>query len=43
MFKNPFKRSKSMATEQNQDAQDLQQEQADQQTQAENEQAEVAV
>ncbi|WP_180178494.1 nucleotide exchange factor GrpE [Acinetobacter sp. YH01005] len=32
-----------MATEQNQDAQDLQQEQAEQQTQAENEQAEVSV
>ena len=32
-----------MATEQNQDAQDLQQEQAAQQTQAENEQAEVSV
>jgi molecular chaperone GrpE len=46
MFKNPFKRSKSMATEQNQDAQDLGQEQAEQQTvetQAETEQAEVSV
>jgi molecular chaperone GrpE len=43
MFKNPFKRSKSMATEQNQDAQDLEQEQAEQQTQAETEQAEVSV
>ena len=32
-----------MATEQNQDAQDLQQEQAEQQTHAENEQAEVSV
>ena len=32
-----------MATEQNQDAQDLQQEQAEQQTQAETEQAEVSV
>ena len=32
-----------MATEQNQQAQDLQQEQAEQQTQAENEQAEVSV
>lgn len=42
MFKNPFKRSKSMATEQNQDAQ----EQAEQQTaesQAETEQTEVSV
>ncbi len=27
MFKNPFKRSKSMATEQNEQAQDLEQEQ----------------
>src|SRR5699024_8206010 len=43
MFKNSFKRSKSMATEQNQYAQDLQQEQAEKQTQAENEQAEVSV
>jgi molecular chaperone GrpE len=46
MFKNPFKRSKSMATEQNQDAQDLGQEQAEQQTvesQAEPEQSEVTV
>jgi molecular chaperone GrpE len=46
MFKNPFKRSKSMTTEQNEHAQDLQQEQADQQTaqtQAETEQADVSV
>jgi molecular chaperone GrpE len=46
MFKNPFKRSKSMAAEQNEQAQDLGQEQADQQTaqtQAETEQAEVSV
>jgi len=46
MFKNPFKRSKSMTTEQNEQAQDLQQEQADQQaaqTQAETEQADVSV
>jgi len=46
MFKNPFKRSKSMATEQNQDAQDLGQEQAEQQaaeSQAETEQTEVSV
>jgi molecular chaperone GrpE len=44
MFKNPFKRSKSMATEQNQEAQDLAQEQAEQQTaQAETEQVEVTV
>ena len=46
MFKNPFKRSKSMATEQNQDAQDLGQEQAEQKTaesQAETEQAAVSV
>jgi molecular chaperone GrpE len=46
MFKNPFKRSKSMATEQNQDAQDLGQEQAEQQTaetQAETEQVDVSV
>jgi len=46
MFKNPFKRSKSMATEHNQDAQDLQQEQVEQdttQTQAETEQAGVSV
>jgi molecular chaperone GrpE len=46
MFKNPFKRSKSMATEHNQDAQDLQQEQVEQdttQTQAETEQADVSV
>jgi hypothetical protein len=46
MFKNPFKRSKSMATEHNQEAQDLGQEQADSQTaqtQAETEQAEVSV
>jgi len=46
MFKNPFKRSKSMATEQNQDAQDLEQEQAERPTaesQAETEQAEVSV
>ena len=44
MFKNPFKRSKSMATEHNQEAQDLEQEQAESQTaqtQAETEQAEV--
>ena len=46
MFKHPFKRSKSMTTEQNEQAQDLQQEQADQQaaqTQAETEQADVSV
>ena len=44
MFKNPFKRSKSMATEQNDQAQELEQEQAEQQTaQAEPEQAEVTV
>jgi len=46
MFKNPFKRSKSMASEQNQDAQDLEQEQAERPTpesQAETEQAEVSV
>jgi molecular chaperone GrpE len=46
MFKNPFKRSKSMTTEQNEQAQDLQQEPADQQTaqtQAETEQADVSV
>jgi molecular chaperone GrpE len=44
MFKNPFKRSKSMATEQNQDAQDLGQEQAaEQEAQAVNEQTEVSV
>jgi molecular chaperone GrpE len=46
MFKNPFKRSKSMATEQNEQAQDLGQEQAEQQTaqtQADSEQAEVTV
>jgi molecular chaperone GrpE len=46
MFKNPFKRSKSMATEQNEQAQQLEQEQAEQdtaQTQAETEQAEVSV
>jgi molecular chaperone GrpE len=45
MFKNPFKRSKSMATEQNQEAQDLQPEQATEQqaAQAETEQAEVTV
>jgi molecular chaperone GrpE len=45
MFKNPFKRSKSMATEQNQDAQDLQQEQALEQETAQTgtEQAEVSV
>jgi len=46
MFKNPFKRSKSMATEQNEQAQDLEQEQATQeveQTQAEPEQVEVTV
>jgi Molecular chaperone GrpE (heat shock protein) len=46
MFKNPFKRSKSMATEQNEQVQDLEQEQATQeveQTQAEPEQVEVTV
>jgi len=44
MFKNPFKRSKSMATEQNDQAQELEQEQTEQQTaQAEPEQAEVTV
>jgi len=46
MFKNPFKRSKSMATEQNKQVQDLEQEQATQeveQTQAEPEQVEVTV
>jgi len=32
MFKNPFKRSKSMATEQNEQAHDLEQEQTNQQT-----------
>jgi molecular chaperone GrpE len=46
MFKNPFKRSKSMTTEQNEQAQDLQQEQAESQTaqtQAETEQTNVSV
>jgi len=46
MFKNPFKRSKSMATEQNEQVQDLEQEQATQeveQTQAEPKQVEVTV
>ena len=44
MFKNPFKRSKSMATEQNEQVQDLGQEQVDQQTtQAETEQTAVSV
>jgi molecular chaperone GrpE len=46
MFKNPFKRSKSMTTEQNEQAQDLQQEQAESQTaqtQAETEQTDVSV
>ena len=47
MFKNLFKRSKAMATEQNHDAQDLQQEQAAEQetaqTQAGTEQNEVSV
>ncbi|KGT48923.1 molecular chaperone GrpE [Acinetobacter sp. HR7] len=44
MFKNPFKRSKSMATEQNEKAQELEQEQANPetaQTQAETEQTET--
>lgn len=44
MFKNPFKRSKAMATEQNEQAQDLEQaEPTTAQTQAETEQAEVTV
>ena len=46
MFKNPFKRSKSMATEQNEQAQDLEQGQAKQQTeptQETNEQSVVTV
>jgi molecular chaperone GrpE len=44
MFKNPFKRSKAMATEQNEQAQDLEQaETTTAQTQAETEQAEVTV
>ena len=44
MFKNTFKRSKSIATEQNDQAQELEQEQTEQQTaQAEPEQAEVTV
>jgi molecular chaperone GrpE len=44
MFKNPFKRSKAMATEQNEQAQDLEQaEQTTAQTQSKNEQAEVTV
>ena len=43
MFKNPFKRSKSMATEQNEQTQDLEQAQTEQQTAQDTEQAEVSV